>query len=43
MIKLPLGFRTNYFLGDNLIMRSYYRYYTDSWGSKSNTANMEVS
>jgi hypothetical protein len=40
--KLPLGFRANYFLGDNLILRSYYRYYTDSWGSKSNTANMEV-
>jgi hypothetical protein len=40
--KLPLGFRANYFLGDNLILRSYYRYYTDSWGSKSNTANMEL-
>ncbi|ASU32844.1 DUF3570 domain-containing protein [Mucilaginibacter xinganensis] len=40
--KLPLGFRANYFLGDNIILRSYYRYYTDSWGSKSNTANLEV-
>lgn len=40
--KLPLGFRANYFLGDNIILRSYYRYYADSWGSRSNTANLEV-
>lgn len=40
--KLPLGFRANYFLGDDIILRSYYRYYTDNWGSKSNTANLEV-
>jgi hypothetical protein len=40
--KLPLGFRANYFLGDNIILKSYYRYYTDSWGIKSNTANLEV-
>lgn len=40
--KLPLGFRANYFLGDNVILRSYYRYYTDNWGSKSNTANLEI-
>jgi len=40
--KLPLGFRANYFLGDNIILRSYYRYYTDNWGSNSNTANLEI-
>jgi hypothetical protein len=40
--KLPLGFRANYFLGDNIILRSYYRYYMDNWGIKSNTANIEV-
>ncbi|MDB5116008.1 MAG: hypothetical protein JWQ79_1500 [Mucilaginibacter sp.] len=40
--KLPLGFRANYFLGDNIILRSYYRYYADSWGVRSNTANLEV-
>jgi hypothetical protein len=40
--KLPLGFRANYFLGDNIILRSYYRYYADSWGIRSNTANLEV-
>ncbi len=40
--KLPIGFRANYFLGDNIILRSYYRYYMDNWGIKSNTANLEV-
>ena len=40
--KLPLGFRANYFLGDNIVLRSYYRYYTDNWGTHSNTANLEV-
>ncbi|RYY62563.1 MAG: DUF3570 domain-containing protein [Chitinophagaceae bacterium] len=40
--KLPLGIRANYFLGDNVIIRTYYRYYTDNWGLKSHTANLEV-
>lgn len=40
--KLPIGVRLNYFLGDNVILRSYYRYYLDSWGIKSNTAGLET-
>src|SRR5579863_1009610 len=40
--KLPIGFRLNYFLGDKIIIRSYYRFYVDSWGLVSNTANLEV-
>jgi hypothetical protein len=40
--KLPLGFRANYFLGDNIILKSYYRYYLDSWGTRANTASLEV-
>jgi len=40
--KLPLGLRINYFLGDNIILRSYFRYYTDDWGIHSNTASIEV-
>jgi hypothetical protein len=40
--KLPVGFRLNYFLGDNIIIRSYYRYYADSWGIRSNTVGVEV-
>jgi len=41
-VKLPIGFRLNYFLGDNIIIRSYYRFYADSWGLFSNTFNLEV-
>ncbi len=40
--KLPLGFRANYFLDDNIILRGYYRYYMDDWGIRSNTASIEV-
>ncbi len=40
--KLPVGARLNYFLGDNVILRAYYRYYTDSWGLTAHTASLEV-
>ena len=40
--KLPIGARLNYFLGDDIILRSYYRYFFDNWGIRSNTANLEV-
>ena len=40
--KLPVGLRLNYFLGDNVILRGYYRYYIDSWGIRANTASLEV-
>ncbi|HEY9048851.1 MAG TPA: DUF3570 domain-containing protein [Ohtaekwangia sp.] len=40
--KLPLGIRLNYFLGDNIIIRTYYRYYKDDWGLQANTFEVEV-
>ena len=40
--KLPIGLRLNYFIGDDVIIRSYYRYYTDDWGLTSHTASIEV-
>ena len=40
--KLPVGIRLNYFLGDKIVLRSYYRYYTDDWGIQSHTASLEV-
>ncbi len=40
--KLPIGFRLNYFMGEHLVVRSYYRYYTDSWGLTSHTAELEL-
>jgi hypothetical protein len=41
-LKLPLGFRLNYFAGDNFILRTYYRYYKDDWGMRAHTAELEV-
>lgn len=40
--KLPIGLRLNYFAGDNIIIRAYYRFYIDNWGLVSHTANIEV-
>ena len=40
--KLPIGIRLNYFLGDNIILKAYYRFYVDSWGLTSHTASLEV-
>ncbi len=40
--KLPVGFRANYFAGDRVIIRSYYRYYQDDWGVKAHTFNLET-
>jgi len=40
--KFPIGIRLNYFLGDNIILRAYYRFYIDNWGLKSHTASLEV-
>jgi hypothetical protein len=40
--KIPLGLRANYFIGDRLISRNFYRYYQDEWGLKSHTINSEL-
>lgn len=39
--KLPIGMRTSYFLGDNIILRGFYRYYFDNWDIKSHTLSFE--
>jgi hypothetical protein len=36
-----VGARFNYFIGDDLIVRTYYRFYTDDWGLVSHTASIE--
>lgn len=41
-LKLPLGFRANYFMGDKLILRSFYRFYHDNWGLTAHTAQLET-
>jgi hypothetical protein len=40
--KLPLGVRLNYFIGDFVILRSYYRYYQDTWEMKAHTIELET-
>ena len=37
-----MAIRANYFLGDRIIIRSYYRYYQDDWGNQAHTVNLET-
>jgi len=41
-LKIPLAVRASYFLGDNFVIRAYYRFYTDDWNLTSHTADIEV-
>ena len=41
--KLPMSFRANYFLGDKIVIRSFYRYYLDNWGMTAHTLSAEAS
>lgn len=41
-IKIPVGIRANYFIGDRFIIRSFYRYYQDNWGLKAHTIDLEM-
>ncbi len=36
-VKYPVGLRLNYHLTDFLILKTFYRYYSDSWGLTANT------
>lgn len=40
--KIPLGIRANYFIGNNIVIRSFYRYYMDNWGLNGHTFNIEM-
>lgn len=40
--KLPIGIRANYFLGDKVVLRSFYRFYHDDWGLTAHTAELET-
>ncbi|MEO7523154.1 MAG: DUF3570 domain-containing protein [Ferruginibacter sp.] len=41
-LKIPVGFRANYFLGDKIILRTFYRLYRDDWGLTANTIDVET-
>lgn len=40
--KAPIGMRLNYYLNEYMVLRSYYRYYQDDWGIRSNTLQLEL-
>lgn len=41
-LKIPIGLRFNYFPVDFMVVRSYYRFYTDDWGIKAHTLSLET-
>lgn len=41
-LKIPVSARASYFVGDNLIIRAYYRYYSDDWKLTAHTAELEL-
>ncbi|MFP9098272.1 DUF3570 domain-containing protein [Flavobacterium sp. RHBU_24] len=41
-LKIPIAARASYFFGDAVILRAYYRYYTDSWDIKAHTVDLET-
>ena len=41
-IRIPASIRLNYFIGDRIILRSFYRYYWDTFGVEAHTINLEV-
>ena len=40
--KLPIGARLNYYFNERIVLRSYYRYYSDNWGIQAHTLNFEL-
>lgn len=40
--KLAIGGRLNFYVNEYIVIRSYYRYYTDDWNVNSHTVSIEV-
>ena len=41
-IKIPIGMRGSYFLGDRIVFRGFYRFYADNWGMNAHTVSLEM-
>ncbi len=41
-LRIPISMRLHYFLGDRIIVRTFYRYYRDTFGLDAHTINLEV-
>ena len=40
--KIAIGERLNWFINEEIVLRSFYRYYSDDWGISSHTASIEI-
>lgn len=40
--KLPIGLRWNYYINEQFILRTYYRYYADDWDITAHTFSIEI-
>jgi hypothetical protein len=40
--KVPIGARLNYYLNERVVLRTYYRFYSDNWAVQSHTASIEL-
>lgn len=41
-LKIPLSMRWNYYLSDFVRLKTFYRFYTDTWGITAHTASVEL-
>jgi hypothetical protein len=41
-IKIPISMRWNYYLSDFMRLKTFYRFYSDSWGISAHTASVEL-
>ena len=41
-IKIPIGSRLHFYVNENIVIRTYYRYYWDNWDITSNTFQIEM-
>ena len=41
-LRIPTSVRLHYFWGDRIVIRSFYRYYWDTFGVKAHTINLEM-
>lgn len=40
--KIAVGGRLNYYVNERIVLKTFYRYYTDDWGIGSHTASIEI-
>jgi hypothetical protein len=41
-VKIPVAIRLNYFATDRILVKSFYRFYSDDWGILAHTAEVEL-